>query len=150
MISAMRVKCSSQCTDEGGANKRMKGDDGNMGAAESNSCSWSGLCADLQKHEDVCEFKVITCSVQGCDHQCRRKDLSIHLSGNGLLLHLDLMQRAIAAKYKLQISHLNNRCKDLESKCAQSEAKIIELEGKVNSMGMGRTTTERSNNFCYC
>jgi hypothetical protein len=145
MISAMKVKCISQCNDEGGANKRMKGDDGKMGAAESNSCGWSGLCEDLKKHEDICEFKVITCSVQGCDHQCRRKDMSVHLSGNGLLLHLDLMQRAISAKYEQQISTLNNRCKDLEGKYAQSAAKIIELEEKVNSMNIERATTELRN-----
>jgi hypothetical protein len=84
VVGVMKVKCTStnECDDKGESNKRMKRDDGEM-VVENNSCSWSGLCADLKKHEDVCEFKVIPCNIQGCDHRCRRKDMICIFRGMG-------------------------------------------------------------------
>jgi hypothetical protein len=41
-------------------------------------CHWSGKCQDLQNHNSVCKFKVVTSSVGGCNHTCRCSDMIMH------------------------------------------------------------------------
>ena len=35
--------------------------------------------------------------VDGCDHEYLRKDMNSHLSGEGLMLHMNLMQQSVVA-----------------------------------------------------
>jgi hypothetical protein len=39
---------------------------------------WSGKCQYLQNHDSACKFKVVTCSVDGCNHTCRCSDTIMH------------------------------------------------------------------------
>jgi hypothetical protein len=69
----MAVKCPNQC-DDNDSNKRTKSNDG-QAVPTSDGCKWVGKYEDLQDHENICNFKMVTCEVEGCDHQCRRKDM---------------------------------------------------------------------------
>jgi hypothetical protein len=73
VIRAMAVKCPNQC-DDNDSNKRTKSNDG-QAVPTSDGCKWVGKYEDLQDHENICNFKMVTCEVEGCDHQCRRKDM---------------------------------------------------------------------------
>lgn len=93
-IDSMQVRCPEGHDDD--RSKRTRGDDGEAIPAE--TCDWTGRCDDFKKHEDVCSFKVIKCGLEGCTHECKRKDMNNHLSGDGFLLHMNLMKEAYQAK----------------------------------------------------
>lgn len=102
-IGSMEVKCLNG-VDE--SNKRARGNDGEA-VPSSDGCNWSGKCEDLQNHENVCDFKMITCSIDGCNHECLRKDINEHLSGGGgFLRHMNLMKQSISASYEAKMKHL--------------------------------------------
>jgi hypothetical protein len=60
------------------SNTRRRGNDGNAVPAE--SCAWTGKCEELANHKNVCDYELITCERQGCEHRCYRKDMDSHLS----------------------------------------------------------------------
>lgn len=99
LVGSMEVQCPSRNCDGTGdqACKRSKGNEGES-VTSIDGCCWSGKCQDLQNHEDVCHFKLIKCSIDGCKHECQRKDMSSHLSGEGFLQHMNLMKQSIEGK----------------------------------------------------
>lgn len=88
LIELIEVKCPHGSCDAGsdGSAKRRRGNDGGTVTtlSSSDTCGWTGKCIDLPAHEKTCEFKVVTCTLDGCNHQCRRKDMNNHLSGGWL------------------------------------------------------------------
>jgi len=123
-IGAMQVKCphGKHDDDEEGA-KRRRGNDGE--ALPSEGCTWTGSCEDFENHDKACEFKIITCELDGCDHKCRRKDMDNHLSGGGFLRHMNLMKQSITASYDSKMEEMK------QSITARYESKIQQLQEKV-------------------
>ena len=52
-----------------------------MVAKQFHCLNWSVKCKDSQNHKKLCKLKMIKCSIDGCNHKCRRKDMNKHLSG---------------------------------------------------------------------
>jgi ubiquitin-conjugating enzyme E2 I len=116
----MEVACPNG-SDGGDSRKKRRGNDGGAIVQDGDVCTWTGECKDLHKHEEECEFKMVKCTIKGCFHECIRKDMSKHLSGDGLLRHLNLMEQAhdkkIAEMQKLfeeQVGDMKKRIESLE------------------------------------
>ena len=92
-IELMGVRCPHGKSDEGmePSNKRRRSDGGE--AVPEERCNWVGPFKDLKNHYDVCDFKIISCAVDGCNHECRRKDISTHLSFHGHIAALQKMNQ---------------------------------------------------------
>ena len=122
-VDELQVKCfEGSCSDDqdndgssdNGTIKRKR-DDG-----DDKSCNWKGPLKDLINHkENLCPFKLVTCSVGGCDHTCFRKDMESHISG-GFLTHMMLIQRENDKKMKEMVKHVQSEC-DKKIKSVQSE-----------------------------
>jgi hypothetical protein len=124
MIGVMEVKCPTQLEDNE-SNKRAKGNDGEV-VPTLDGCGWVGKIESLHDHEKVCQFKLVTCDIEGCGHQCRRKDMTTHnISGDGLIRHVKLLRDSNKA--------LKKKVSELEAKQSQEDeyegVKIIEVEG---------------------
>jgi len=120
-IGAMQVKCPHGRNDnDEEESKRRRGNDGDALPAE--GCTWTGRCEDFHNHDKACEFKIITCDLDGCDHECRRKDMDSHLSGGGFLRHMNLMKQSITASYDSKMEAMK------QSITARYENKIQELK----------------------
>ena len=135
VIGALPVKCPNS-EDDG--SKRRRGNDGE--AVSEITCAWTGACEDLQSHDDICEFKVVTCNLGGCGYKCCRKDLDEHLSGGGFFRHMTLVEKSITERYDKRIKDLEQSLRNAESKAraavlkAQANAnKIVELERKLDT-----------------
>eukprot|EP00956_Cyclotella_meneghiniana_P041736 scaffold237766_cov36-Cyclotella_meneghiniana.AAC.1 len=123
-IGSLEVKCLN-----GGdaSNKRARGNDGEAVPVLADVCDWTGKCNELQNHEKVCDFKMIRCSVNGCNHECLRKDMNGHLSGgDGFLLHLNLMKRSITERYGFKMDVILQRMEIMKKNIMSSHK--IELE----------------------
>eukprot|EP00956_Cyclotella_meneghiniana_P025027 scaffold51375_cov37-Cyclotella_meneghiniana.AAC.1 len=104
-IGSMEVKCPNG-GDE--SNKRARGNDGEAVPVSADGCDWTGKCYELQNHEKVCGFKIIRCSIDGCNHECLRKDMNGHLSGgDGFLRHMNLMKQSITASYEAKMKSMH-------------------------------------------
>ena len=94
----------------------------------SDCCAWKGLLKDLHEHEKVCGYKKITCPVEGCAHQCRRNDLDGHLSGMGMIVHMNLMKQSIVngceEKMKVMESEALHRERLIKSNCNEQIKKV--------------------------
>jgi hypothetical protein len=66
MIGLMEVKCPNH-NDDNGSKKRARGNYGEALAAASDGCGWVGKCEELQNHDNICNFKLVTCEIEGCD-----------------------------------------------------------------------------------
>ena len=44
------------------------------------ACTWTGCVQDLQTHDRTCKYKLVTCTAEGCNHSCQRKDMLAHTS----------------------------------------------------------------------
>ena len=133
-IGSMPVKCiHGHDEQDEEARKRARGNDGEVVVAASNSgCTWSGKCQDLQTHENTCQFKIVTCSIDGCNHECPRRDMAAHLSGGGLVLHMNLMKQSITASYENKIQDMKHQMEiSWECEKRQSSAQIKSLEKKI-------------------
>lgn len=141
MVELMQVKCPHGEGSEDGPNTRRRGEDGD---AMSVGCSWTGDCKNLHMHEVECEFKVITCSIAGCNHKCRRRDMKSHLSGDGFLVHMSIMQANYEKKlsdmqlsYENRIKLLNKTINDLQihsnRRADELQNQIAEIQEKINS-----------------
>ena len=151
-IGLMKVKCPHDEKDDGEEeNKRRRGENGDIIPKE--VCNWIGDCKDLTKHEDVCEFKTITCVVDGCNYQCRRKDMKDHLSGDGVRLHMDLMRRSVASEMQQKMVEMQQKMdqqsvelqqtmdqqsvemqQKMDQQSSQFDKKIKSLKKKINEM----------------
>lgn len=83
---------------------------------------------DLKAHDDTCQFKIIACTIDGCGHECRRKDMGDHLSGGGFLQHLDMMKRSITASCNEKIDTLKL------SMQASHDREIAEMKQQISSL----------------
>lgn len=119
----MNVYCpggkSEDATDP--SNKRQRGDDGEIVPEE--RCSWIGPLKDLKRHEDVCDFKIISCVVDGCNHECSRRDMNCHLSGEGFLHHMDLMKQSMKASYEKQIEKMEQKTQEMQKEMEERDRK---------------------------
>eukprot|EP00956_Cyclotella_meneghiniana_P029845 scaffold73555_cov37-Cyclotella_meneghiniana.AAC.5 len=160
-IGAMQVKCPHGRNDNADEeSKRRRGNDGD--ALQTECCGWTGRCDDFENHDNACEFKTITCELDGCDHKCRRKDMVNHLSGGGFLRHMNLMKQSndrkmeemkqsiaasydskmeemkqsIAARYENKIQHLQEKVQVLEDSKARDDATQSVSKIKVDGCGI--------------
>lgn len=125
MVGALKVKCVHGEGDMiGGSRSRRRGNDGE---AVIDSCGWTGECKDIRNHEGECQFKVIECTLEGCNHECRRKDMNDHLSGDGFIRHMNLMQQSITKNYDKKVN-------DMQSKLHTTyEKKMRDMQGQLQS-----------------
>ena len=116
IVASMLVQCP-ECTEDDGGRKRRRVDNDNDGVqsalVQSDWCTWTGPLKDMGEHEKVCEYKTIKCSFDGCEHECKRKDMNSHLSGTGMPMHMNLMRQSIEGKY----ATCEKKIKDVEERC---------------------------------
>jgi hypothetical protein len=134
-IGLMEVNCPNDGSDDSldESRKRSRGNDGEA-MPTGDGCKWKGKCQDLQNHKNVCEFKVVTCDFEGCHHQCRRKDMMSHLSGGGLIRHMNLMKESIEAGYKKEIDSMKKENDGTKKEIANLKQKASASDKKVKSM----------------
>ncbi|KAL7543617.1 hypothetical protein ACHAXR_012923 [Thalassiosira sp. AJA248-18] len=120
IIGSMQVKCpegKGGDHQDNNSNKRKRGEgeeDCNAAAsAQAVGCDWKGQLKDLKDHEITCEFKTVICGVDGCNHSCPRKDMVSHLSGLGVLVHMNLMKRSIVDGYETKIKGVETKCQEM-------------------------------------
>lgn len=130
-IGSMQVKCPHGSDEEGTdeSNKRRKGDNGE--AVPEECCNWVGRCEDFKNHDDLCQLKVISCSIDGCSHRSRRKDMDSHLTGDSLLRHIDLMKQSFTATCEQKIQEMQQK---MDRHSNLSQQKINSLENKIGAM----------------
>ena len=137
-VDELQVQCfEGACSDDqdnnssdNGTKKRKRDDDD-----DKRSCNWKGPLKDLNNHkENVCPFKVVTCSVGGCDHTCFRKDMESHISG-GFITHMKLMQRENDTKMKRMEQSMNSKIKHVQSECDKKLIKVqAECDEKIKDL----------------
>ena len=121
IVESLPVNCPEWCNSK--KRKRDEEDDDQDVAAIA-GCDWKGQLKDLKDHEKVCDFKIVACNVNGCEHRCKRKDMaSHHSSPTGMMMHQELR-------------HENNM-KSMELRY-ESKMKFIELkhENDIKEMGL--------------
>ena len=142
VIDAMKVKCPHwNCdVDDGGESRnkrqRCENDEDVAHSTSGRGCGWTGVLRDLKVHEKECGFETITCSVNGCEHICKRMYMESHLSsGAGIMKHMELMYenrlKEMEQKYdekikklKLETLHLKylNECRVYIDNCKEERA----------------------------
>jgi hypothetical protein len=155
----MEVKCPHGGIDvDAESNKRARGNDGD--AVAQDGCNWTGTCHELNKHEEECELTVITCCLDGCGHECSRRDMVKHLSGEGFLRHMNLMKvcydkkidnntREITQMKRLlstsnaRFSVIQRELNESKEKIKSMQTKISRLESKVRSFDNDNKNGER-------
>ena len=146
LVNALIVNCPHRGVDgsESGSEHR-RGNDSEMIVQD--SCTWTGTCEDYPNHEAVCEYKVITCGVGGCNHTCSRRDMNKHLTGSEFLRHIKLVEGSIEERHKIlakrdkeEIAGLKRHVKELEGNIKTLNelietitSKVVYIENKVNS-----------------
>ncbi|KAL3797566.1 hypothetical protein ACHAWO_012580 [Cyclotella atomus] len=68
------------------------------------------------------------CDLEGCDHECPRKDMNRHLSGDGLIRHMSLMQSSIAARYEEKIDEMKQDIKSMKTRISDLEAHELQMK----------------------
>jgi hypothetical protein len=133
-IGALEVKCPTQF-EVNESNKRARGNEGEV-VPTSDGCGWVGKCVDLGDHGKVCQFKLVTCEIEGCDHQCRRKDMKSHLSDD-LIHHMKLMRdsadkkaESVKSECEKKIDSMNKKLKSMNKEIKALKKKVSELEAK--------------------
>ena len=118
------MRCPHGMSDERTepSNKRRRSD--GVEAVPEERCNWVGSFKDFKNHDDVCDFKIISCAVDGCNHECRRKDMSTHLSFHG---HMDMMKLSIIDNYE---KHLLDMSDKMEQKMKEMQQKMEEKDRK--------------------
>jgi hypothetical protein len=132
VIGLMDIKCPNHNGDIQ-RNKRTKSNDG-QAVATSDGCKWLGKCEDLQEHEKVCSFEMLTFPIEGCDHQCRRKDMASHLSGEGLIYHMKLIKQSMASDYEKKLSECNKKIDSVNKKLNAAQKEIKTLKKKLSDL----------------
>mmetsp|Transcript_29640 Transcript_29640/g.45314 ORF Transcript_29640/g.45314 Transcript_29640/m.45314 type:complete len:471 (+) Transcript_29640:115-1527(+) len=133
-IDGLEINCVQSIDNPDGgqsSNKRRRialGDgknDGTNGTIISSGlgCDWKGQVKDLQKHLGECDWQTITCNVEGCGFECKRKDMETHLtSGIGIQMHMDLMKKEIEADYAKKLETIEeNLVSDYVEKIQKTE-----------------------------
>eukprot|EP00956_Cyclotella_meneghiniana_P029844 scaffold73555_cov37-Cyclotella_meneghiniana.AAC.4 len=137
-IGAMQVKCPhGKHDDDEEGSKRRRGNDGD--ALPSEGCTWTGSCDDFENHDNACEFKIVTCELDGCDHKCRRRDMDSHLSGGGFLRHMNLMKHSNDRKMEAITARYDNKIQELKT---ESNRKIKLLQDQVRSLQESKAREE--------
>jgi hypothetical protein len=152
-IGALEVNCPTQFEDNQ-SSKRVRGNEGEA-IPTSDGCGWVGKCESLHVHEKDCQFKLVTCEIEGCDHQCRRKDMANHISGD-IVHHMKLMKdsadkkvesfklsvaadyekkmsglkQAITSDYDKKIDSMDKKLKSADKEIKALKKKVSELEAK--------------------
>jgi hypothetical protein len=156
VIGSMEVYCSSVTINDDESNKRAKGSDGEAVPITGDMCNWTGKYQDLQKHEKECEFQVVACELEGCNHQCRRKDMSRHhLSGDGFLHHMKLLKvehkkeiestkQSIEAQCKKEIESTKQSIEAHQKKEIESMKQSIEAQCKKEIESMKQSIEAQS------
>lgn len=140
MIESLKVGC---LRENNRTNKCVKTNDGEFLPNTRNRCTWTGRCADLHTHDDVCPFQIVSCVFQGCYHQCQRKDMNDHLL-NELFSHMNMMKNT----HELVVEDLRNgmekmnkviKCQNekihiMQQKIQASRKKIKSLQIKISNM----------------
>jgi hypothetical protein len=146
VIGSMEVKWPylNEAGVDNQSSKRARGNDGKAVLVSSvDKCGWTGKCIDLQNHDEVCDFKIVTCSVDGCNHECQRKDMNSHLSGEGFLLHMNFMKQSITQNYEKLIQDKTESMKkeiaSLKQKVAASDKKIKSMQKEIGSLKANNT-----------
>jgi hypothetical protein len=126
-IGSLQVKClNGHSIGDDQASKRRRGNDGE--AAPPENCTWIGKCEDAMAHQNVCSFKMIMCEWEVCSHQCMRKYMNDHLSGDGSLRHMNLMKQYLTASFHSEIERVTR------SITASYELKIAEMREEIKEM----------------
>jgi len=135
VIEAMPVHCPEwkNCDDESSRKKRKGSEEGDDSIASASGCVWKGRLKDLKDHEDACDFKVVACSVEGCEYTCKRKDMESHLSsGVGMMIHMDLRcknrMEAMEQKYDGKMNAMEQKY--------EGKMKLIEQKNEKQLKGM--------------
>jgi hypothetical protein len=153
VIGSMEVKCPhlNEAGVDDQASKRARGNVGEAVLVSSaDKCNWVGKCSDLQNHEAVCDFKIVACTIDGCTHECRRRDMNSHLSGDGFLHHMNLMKQnyeklvqdktqAIVVGYKKETESMKKEIASLKQKVAASDKKIKSMQKEIASLKTNNT-----------
>jgi hypothetical protein len=137
----MEVKCPHGGDDVNAeSNKRARGNDGD--AVAQDGCNWTGKCHELNKYNEKCELTVITCCLDGCGHECSRRDMVKHLSGEGFLRHMNLMKACYDKKIdnntreitqmKRLLSTSNARFTVIQRELNESKEKIKSMQTKIS------------------
>ena len=99
-IETLNVHCSHGNSDEGQANRRRRGNDGEI--IIDDRCNWIGPLKDSKTHENACAFKIISCPREDCNHECCKKDMHVHLEFHS-------QKDSIKANYERQIAEMNEK-----------------------------------------
>jgi hypothetical protein len=68
------------------------------------------------------------CDLEGCDHECPRKDTNRHLSDDGLIRHMSLMQSSIAARYEEKIDEMKQDIESMKTRISDLEAHELQMK----------------------
>lgn len=158
VIESMQVRCPD--AEDGNSNKRKR-DENDREETANSGCNWKGQLKDLKDHESVCGYKIVPCTVDGCTHTCRRRDIESHLSsGTGMMMHMDLklsameqrhktdmrlMELEMERKYESKIQQLRYDIRELTYKAEDAEYNVKDAERKCKDMRMEANHTRYLN-----
>jgi hypothetical protein len=128
----MMVRCPQGQIEEDGGGQRRRSNKGEALPAE--SCDWTGRCEDLKNHDKMCSYKIITCKLEGCDHECLRKDMSSHLAGDGFIRHMNLMKQSYESKMEDMKQSYESTMEDVKQSISASYSEIAEMKQENKSM----------------
>ena len=132
IVDGLTARCP-EAEGGGDGRKRKRGDDEEEVSTAAGGCAWTGPLRDLDEHRKSCEHAIVACAIEGCNHECKRKDMEAHLSGGASLLsHIQLMQASHDARHEEAIQALKtkyeSRIKSLERMNSQYDSRIKSLE----------------------
>ena len=135
IVDGLTARCP-EAEGGGDGRKRKRGDDEEEVSTAAGGCAWTGPLRDLDEHRKSCEHAIVACAIEGCNHECKRKDMEAHLSGGASLLsHIQLMQASHDARHEEAIQALKtkyeSRIKSLEKTNTQYDSRIKSLEEAV-------------------
>lgn len=99
-IGELEIKCLNGHSVADEARKRRRVSAGKGVSAE--CCQWTGKCEDRKSYELVCEFKIVFCELDGCDHECMRKNMGRHLFDGGISTSCELDEAINGKEDELQ------------------------------------------------
>jgi hypothetical protein len=146
VIGSMEVRCPHvyEAGVDNQSSKRARGNEGEAVLVSSaDKCGWTGKYIDLQSHDEVCDFKIVACTIDGCNHECRRRDMNSHFSGEGFRHHMNLMKQSITQNYEKLIQDKTESMKQeivsLRQKVSASDKKIKSMQKEIASLKANNT-----------
>ncbi|KAL3794708.1 hypothetical protein ACHAWO_012355 [Cyclotella atomus] len=89
---------------------------------------------------------MLTFPIEGCDHQCRRKDMASHLSGEGLIYHMKLIKQSMASDYEKKLSECNKKIDSVNKKLNAAQKEIKTLKKKLSDL---KATESQASTLSY-